>query len=229
MLTLSGNMLPTIPNDPSNFEWTFGGGASVQKVASPPIRPVLRERYERRQREVIDVAAGVFARNGYHATSMQDLVDATGLAAGGLYHYIGSKEQLLVLVCDQLMVPLLERARALVAEGRRPEEELRGLVQLWVEHVEAHRDHMLVFQQERHVLEQGPQWRELRASRKEFERLLDGVLARGQESGAFTFADRRLTLMALLGMVNHTPQWYRAPGRLAAAEVADGFCDLLLA
>jgi AcrR family transcriptional regulator len=201
--------------------------ASVALVAAPPSRPALRERYERRQREVIDVAAGVFARNGYHATSMQDLVDATGLAAGGLYHYIGSKEQLLVLVCDQLMVPLLERARTLGDEGS-PEEELRGLVRLWVEHVEAHRDHMLVFQQERHVLEQGSQWRALRASRKEFELLLDGVLERGEASGAFAFADRRLALMALLGMVNHTPQWFRARGRLTAREVADGFCDLLL-
>jgi AcrR family transcriptional regulator len=198
-------------------------------MAAPPTRPALRERYERRRTEVVDAAAEVFAHRGYHATSMQDLTDATGLAAGGLYHYIGSKESLLVLICDELMAPLLERARELAAGELEPEEELRGLVRAWVEHVERHRPHMLVFQQERHVLEGEPQWAAVRASRKEFEQLLDGVLRRGEEAGAFAFADRRLALLALLGMVNHTPQWFRAGGRLRAQEVADGFVDLLLA
>jgi AcrR family transcriptional regulator len=197
-------------------------------MPAPPTRPALRERYERRRSEVVDAAARVFAQQGFHATSMQNLTDATGLAAGGLYHYIGSKDQLLVAICDQLMAPLLERARELVAEGRAPEDELRGLVHAWVEHVERHRPHMLVFQQERHVLEHEPQWRAVRAGRKAFEQLLDGVLRRGEEAGAFRFADRRLALLALLGMVNHTPQWFRTRGRLTAQEVADGFVDLLL-
>jgi AcrR family transcriptional regulator len=197
-------------------------------MPAPPTRPVLRERYERRRTELVDAAARVFAERGFHATSMQDLTDATGLAAGGLYHYIGSKDQLLVAICDELMAPLLERARELVAEGRPPEDELRGLVHAWLEHVEGHHDHMLVFQQERHVLEREPQWRAVRASRKEFEQLLDGVLRRGEEAGAFRFADRRLALLALLGMVNHTSQWFRTRGRLSAREVADGFVDLLL-
>ena len=42
------------------------------------------------------------------------------------------------------------------------------------------------------------------------------------------FADRRLALLALLGMVNYTPQWFRPGGRLNATEIADGYCDLLL-
>jgi AcrR family transcriptional regulator len=197
-------------------------------VPAPPTRPALRERYERRRSEVVDAAAKVFAQRGFDGTSMQDLTDATGLAAGGLYHYIGSKDQLLVAICDQLMTPLLERARELVAQEQAPEDELRGLVRMWVEHVEEHRAHMLVFQQERHVLEREPQWRAVRASRKAFEQLLDGVLRRGEEAGAFHFADRRLALLALLGMVNHTPQWFRPRGRLNAQEVADGFADLLL-
>ena len=41
-------------------------------------------------------------------------------------------------------------------------------------------------------------------------------------------ADPRLALSALLGMVNHTAQWYRPRGRLGATEIADGYVDLLL-
>jgi AcrR family transcriptional regulator len=170
----------------------------------------------------------VFAERGYDQTSVPDLAEAIGLAAGGLYHYFGGKEQLLIRICDELMDPLLDEARALVAEEADAAERLRRLVRLWVAHVVAHRDHMLVFQQERHVIEHGPQWRAVRAARKRFEELVDRALADVEGSEHARFTDRRLALSALLGMVNHTAQWYRAKGRLSPEQVADGYVGLLV-
>jgi TetR/AcrR family transcriptional regulator, cholesterol catabolism regulator len=197
---------------------------------SPPTRPALRARYARRQHEVVATAARVFAERGYQATSMGDLTEATGLTAGGLYHYIGSKEQLLFSICDELLEPVLERARAIVAQEAPAREHLHELLRVWLAHIEAHRDHMLVFAQERHVIEREPQWRRVRRQRKAFEAILDDVLARGEREGTMAFADRGLALLALLGMVNHTPQWLRANGRgrLLAEQIADGYCDLIL-
>jgi AcrR family transcriptional regulator len=168
-------------------------------------------------------AARVFAERGYDQTSVPELAEALGLAAGSLYHYFPSKEHLLRAICDQLMDPLLEQAEALPAE--QPAEHLRALVRLWVEHVVAHRDHMLVFQQERHVIERGAAWRGVRASRKAFERIAENALVR---AGASASTDPRLALSALLGMVNHTAQWYRPRGRLSATEIADGYVELLI-
>ena len=194
------------------------------RVSTRPTRPAMRERYDRRRAEVVLDAARVFAERGYDQTSVPELAEALGLAAGSLYHYFGSKEQLLRAICDQLMDPLLEQAEALLEEPREPAEQLRALVRLWVEHVVAHRDHMLVFQQERHVIERGAAWRGVRASRKAFERLVEDALTR---AGAGS-SDPRLALSALLGMVNHTAQWYRPRGRLSAEAIADGYVDLLL-
>ena len=189
-----------------------------------PTRPVLRERYDRRQQEVVLGAASVFAARGYDETSVQDLAEDLGIAAGGLYHYFGGKEQLLIAICDQLMDPLLRDAQELLADDAPADEQLRALVRLWVGHVVEHRDHMLVFQQERHKLERGEQWRGVRRSRKAFERLAEDVLDRALPAAA----DRRLALSALLGMVNHTAQWFRPKGRLGIEQVADGYVDLLL-
>ena len=199
-------------------------------AATPPTRPALRARYDRRQQEVVATAARLFATRGYQATSMQDLTQATGLAAGGLYHYIGSKEQLLFRICDELLEPLLEQARAIVARPANAEEHLHELLRAWLEHVATHRDHMAVFAQERHTIEREPQWREVRRQRKAFEKILGDVLARGEQDGTMHFADRRLALLALLGMVNHTATWLRAGGRgrLSPEQIADGYCDLLL-
>jgi len=197
-------------------------------MTTPPSRPVLRERYDRRREQVVLRAARVFAERGYDQTSMQDLADAVGIAAGGLYHYFGSKEALLIGICDQLMDPLLEQAEELAARDRPPEQQLRELIGLWVEQVIARRDQMLVFQQERHVVERGTQWRAVRARRKRFERIVEEVLDRVDGAGHLHAVDRRLALSALLGMVNHTAQWYRERGRLSAAEIAQGYADLLL-
>ena len=186
-------------------------------VPSPPTRPALRARYEARRREIVDTAARLFAERGYDGTSMSELTAATGLAAGGLYHYIEGKDDLLIAICDELLEPILARAREIAAAGAPPVEQLRELVGAWVAHVVVHRHHMLVFTQERQAIERQPRWRHVRSQRKAFEKILDEVLARGEADGSMTFADRRLSLLALLGMVNYTPQWVRPNGRLPAA------------
>lgn len=193
-------------------------------MSTPPTKPALRERYDRKQQQVVLDAARVFAERGYDETSVPALAEELGIAAGGLYHYFGGKEQLLIAICDQLMDPLLREASELVEDAEAaPADTLRALVRLWVEHVVAHQDHMLVFQQERHKLARGAQWRSVRHSRKAFEDLVADVLERAAPG-----RDARLALSALLGMVNHTAQWYRPKGRLSPRRIADGYVDLVL-
>lgn len=197
-------------------------------MATRPARPALGARYDRRRAEVVEGAARVFARNGYDQTSVPELAQSLGLAAGSLYHYFGGKEQLLIAICDQLMDPVLAEAEGLLRDGGDPADQLRALVRLWVSHVAERRDNMLVFQQERHVIDHGAQWQDVRSARKRFERIVAAVLERADEAGQLVATDRRLLLSALLGMVNHTAQWYRPRGRLSATEIADGYVDLVL-
>jgi AcrR family transcriptional regulator len=193
-----------------------------------PDSPTPRARWDRRRAEVIEESARVFARRGFDQTSVPELGEALGQATGSLYHYFGSKEQLLIAICDQLMEPLLERTETLLAEEVPARDQLRALVRVWVAHVIDHQDHMLVFQQERHLIGRGAQWRGVRESRKRFERLVEGLLREVSADGP-EGVDQRLLLAALLGMVNHTAQWYRPRGRLSPEQTADGFVDLILA
>lgn len=197
-------------------------------MPAKPRRSALRERYDLRQAQVVLDAARVFARDGYDQTSVPQLARELGIATGGLYHYFGGKEQLLIAICNELMEPLLRKADELAAEDRPAADHLQALVRVWVEHVVEHRDHMLVFQQERHVIERGAAWKAVRADRKRFERRLTEILDDVQADGHALFGDRRLALAALLGMVNHTAQWYRPNGRLAPTAIADGYTALLV-
>jgi AcrR family transcriptional regulator len=172
---------------------------------------------------VVRQAAHRFARRGYDQTTMQELAGSMGLATGALYHYFASKEELLRAICDQLMEPLLARAGELMAAGGDDDRRLRELVALWVAHVVEHRDHMLVFQQERHLIESGERWRSVRAARKAFERIVAEAL-----DSAGSRLPEPLGLLALLGMVNHTAQWYRPRGPLSPEQIAEGYVALLL-
>lgn len=197
-------------------------------MAAPPDRPALRARYDAKQQAVVATAAELFARRGYHATSVSDLVEATGLASGGLYHYIGSKEQLLFRVFDELMDPLLEQAEEIRRSGEDPETRLRALLRTWMVHVERHLPHMRVLQQEWHFVSGRPEWERVLAARRRFEEILAEVLDAAREAGLVRAADPQLLQLAVLGMVNYTPQWFDPDGRLDAEQVADGYCDLLL-
>jgi AcrR family transcriptional regulator len=194
--------------------------ASSPATSTRPSRPALRRRWDRR-RELVAAAARTFAERGYAETSVAELAESLDLATGAIYHYFRGKEDLLIAICDQLTEPLLEAARELPGGGD-PARRLQALVRLWVAHVAEHRHHLLVFTQVRHVVDHGEGWSSVRAARKDFELLLGEALA---DAGV---DDPDLRRLALLGMVNHMPQWYRPRGRLSPERIADGWSGLVL-
>lgn len=61
--------------------------------------------HERARRDILESAAGVFARRGYAAATLSELAAAAGYAAPSLYRYFRSKEEifasLLAMVSDE--------------------------------------------------------------------------------------------------------------------------------
>ena len=53
------------------------------------------------QEEIIDRALEVFWQQGYEATSIHDLVEATGIGSGSLYGTFGDQEKLFLAVLDR--------------------------------------------------------------------------------------------------------------------------------
>jgi AcrR family transcriptional regulator len=53
-----------------------------------------------RRAEILAAAVRLFAANGFHATSMADIISASNLSAGAVYRYFRSKEELIASVAD---------------------------------------------------------------------------------------------------------------------------------
>jgi len=78
--------------------------------------------------QVVQSAMQVFWRQGYRATSVQDLVDATGLQRGSLYAAFTDKHGLYTASLDLYILLVLTRFRGLVAVAEDPAEAVRDFV-----------------------------------------------------------------------------------------------------
>ncbi len=193
-----------------------------------PARPRPRARYDAKRLELIDIAAGLYARRGYHATSIDDLVGATGLQRGGLYHYIDGKQDLLVAIHERFIEPLLVASRAICAESLPPEAAVRRLARALMDAIATYHDHVTVFLNDWSAIDEGPGWRRIQDARREFETIVESVLAEGDRQRVFSIAETRLATMAFLGMINYSYQWYDPAGPLSPDELAERLVHIFL-
>jgi TetR/AcrR family transcriptional regulator, transcriptional repressor of aconitase len=64
--------------------------------------PRVAESYlQSRRRQIMDAAIRCFAREGFHRTTMQDIVRETGLSAGAIYRYFKSKEDIVAAIATE--------------------------------------------------------------------------------------------------------------------------------
>ncbi|MEV0577318.1 TetR/AcrR family transcriptional regulator [Streptomyces sp. RTGN2] len=62
---------------------------------------VSQEHLDARRRQILDGAARCFARDGFHATSMQDVLREVGLSAGAVYRYFSGKDDLIAAIAGE--------------------------------------------------------------------------------------------------------------------------------
>ena len=64
---------------------------------------VSEEHLAARRRQILDAARVRFARDGFHATSMQDVVIESGLSMGAVYRYFKSKDELIEAIASDVV------------------------------------------------------------------------------------------------------------------------------
>jgi TetR/AcrR family transcriptional regulator, cholesterol catabolism regulator len=189
--------------------------------------PKRSPKWEARREAIVDTSASLFARSGYHATGINDLCDANELGKGALYHYIGSKEELLAAIHDRVMDEVLLGAQRVTEAGGTPPAQLAMLGQELLDVIHRYPDHVWVFLHEFPALT-GERAERFRARRRTYEEQVEAVLRAGVDSGDFRAIDPWVTARAWLGMHNYTYLWLKADGRLSARDVAQPFADIFL-
>jgi TetR/AcrR family transcriptional repressor of uid operon len=54
------------------------------------------ELHEARRQQILKAAKSCFVKHGFHATSMRQILEASGMSAGGAYNYFASKDDIVL-------------------------------------------------------------------------------------------------------------------------------------
>jgi TetR/AcrR family transcriptional regulator, cholesterol catabolism regulator len=184
-------------------------------------------KWEARREAIVDTSATIFARNGYHATGIAELCTANDLGKGALYHYIGSKEELLAAIHDRVMDEVLASGERVTEAGGTAPEQLERLGEELLDIIARYPDHVWVFLHEFPALT-GERAEQFRQRRRQYERRVEAVLKAGMTAGEFRRLDPRLTTLAWLGMHNYTYLWLKREGTMSADDVAKRFSDIFI-
>jgi TetR/AcrR family transcriptional regulator, fatty acid metabolism regulator protein len=85
---------------------------------------------EEKRRLILEASVRVFARKGYHTSRVGDIAEEAGIAHGLLYHYFGSKEEVLETVFRENWSELIEAFRRVEASDEPPLDQLEGIAKI---------------------------------------------------------------------------------------------------
>lgn len=179
-----------------------------------------------RLRQILEQAARIICQQGFEATSMQEIADACGLTKAGLYHHIKTKDALLLAIMSYGMDLFEELVLDRVTGIADPLERLRATMARNVELVTQDSSKEVTIILHEHQTLTGAAQREINARKKRYVRFLEGSFREAIERRQIRPVDPTLAAFSFLGVVLWTYKWYRADGRIAPGQLADGMIDL---
>jgi AcrR family transcriptional regulator len=90
----------------------------------PKLKP---EELETRRREIIAAARACFLRNGFHQTTTDEICREASITPGGLYHYFGSKEEIIAAFIQQTATNGAARLHGMIRESGDAQSAFRDV------------------------------------------------------------------------------------------------------
>src|SRR5438552_162506 len=178
---------------------------------------------------ILRAAIDIFADRGYFNAQVADVARAAGVAAGTVYLYFKSKDDLLVSIFERSMREDLALGRAAVAGLDDPAERLRRLARGHLARLGADRNLAIVFQVE---LRQSTKFMERFSSTllRDYLGLIREAIADGQRAGLFR-GDIKPTAAAKMffgALDEMATNWILSRRRYSLEADADAVVDLFL-
>jgi AcrR family transcriptional regulator len=181
-----------------------------------------------RREHLVRLAAELFAKKGFQATTVREIADEAGILSGSLYHHFDSKESIVDEVLSSFFDELLTANRAAIDEGGNPREMLAALVRIAFGTLEPHRAAITVMQNDWNYLSSLPRFDYLAKAEEETESIWVGQIKRGQETGLFRpDIDAKLTYRMIRDTIWVAIRWFRPGGRLGAKGLSDHYLKVL--
>jgi AcrR family transcriptional regulator len=177
--------------------------------------------YDDRRRGMLDRAAALYAQHGFLGASIADLAVACGVSKSLLYHYFGSKEDILFEIMSDHIEHLRSVARAaLAAAPVDPAQRLSALTHALLHAYVGAADRHKVLINDLDKLPEERRHSVVAAERELLDMVGDLLNDLGPRYGT-TRAERRASTMLYFGMINWTHTWYEPDGPVDIYALAD--------
>lgn len=168
-----------------------------------------------RRRQIMEIAAQIFARKGYRGTSMRDIGEAAGVLGGSLYHHIKSKDALFVELHHAALDAAEQQIAAAIDCHDDPWVRLEAACATLLDiQLDPHSLTMPMMNDFREVPEQVRT--ALIDRRDQFEQLFRSLVA---DLPLPAEIDRSIYRNLLLSQLNSAADWVR-PGRMMPRDIA---------
>lgn len=172
-------------------------------------------------------ALHLFAAKGFAATGIREIAASAGVSSAALYHYMGTKDELLVRLMRGVLQYLADGARIIMQTVSLPEEQVAALVQF---HVQVHARHSLetlVLDNELRVLSDSVRGDILGLS-DAYEDMWRHAVESGLRQRVFHDVEPTHARLALITMSTGVNAWYAESGGLTPEDLGVSYAALAL-
>lgn len=182
-----------------------------------------------RRRELLAIAAELFADQGFKNTTVRDIADAAGILSGSLYHHFDSKESMVDEILSSFQAELFAAYDEVLRSDDDARTKIERAVRLSFEAIDRHRHEVAIFQNEADFLGQQERFAYLAERNAQSRDVWITLLEDGLRSGALRAdLDVELTYRFIRDTVWVAVRWYRPGGKLTHTDVANQYLTILL-
>jgi TetR/AcrR family transcriptional regulator, cholesterol catabolism regulator len=191
---------------------------SVPDTASNPLG--VRTLEERRAL-ILETAASRFEAKGYAGTSVDEIARALGITKAAVYHYWGSKEELLEGIQDHALALLREKLDRLDEEDSPYETHFEATVAAYIDAVLENKSFVSV------LLRDFVSSERTREKQRAFRQQCRETLEKEIAAGNVRDSDPEVLTLAIVGLCSTIASWYEPAGRLSPEEVKKVYLGLV--
>jgi len=189
-------------------------------------RDPTREGVETRD-EIEEAAVDLFARRGYHATSMRSIAAAADIQPAAIYHWFPAKESILIQLQNDFMERLTEAVTKAMSRVKGPALKLAAAVREHVVYHGLHTREAFVTDSEIRALSGEPR-EALLASRDEYQEMFRSLISEGMDDGELSTPDPAVATYAILLQCTGVALWFQPEGPLELERIAELHVELVL-
>jgi AcrR family transcriptional regulator len=173
----------------------------------------------KRIRNIAKAAAELFSAKGYVDTSVDDIAAVARVTKGGVYHYFGSKTEILYFICSAYVDLDLDNLEKSLSDIDESIEKMRLIIFRHIEHYTTHESAAKTLLNEAYCLP--PKYfRQVKSREKHYFRIVAGVLSEYLGSRADKDIVTALAF-TLFGMMNWIYSWYDPRKSLKPKELSN--------